>query len=127
MITKFFPSIDSVATGENIARLRREKGYSVVDLQSWFGFEAPQAVYKWQRGESLPSVDNLYALSVLLGVSMNDIIVERQLNSENGQFKEDCPFGIVMVCYIYKIWNIIIKRKILLNAYKFILFFSEGR
>ena len=97
MINKRFPVIDSAATGENISRLRREKGYSVADLQSWFGFEAPQAIYKWQRGESLPSVDNLYALSALLGVSMNDIIVERQLNTKNAQFKADCPFGIILI------------------------------
>ena len=77
-----FPVIDPVATGENIQRLRRERGLSVRDLQAFFGFEEPQAIYKWQRGKSLPSVDNLYALSALLGVSMDDIIVSRtiQLN-----------------------------------------------
>ena len=77
-----FPVIDPVATGENIQRLRRERGLSVRDLQGFFGFEEPQAIYKWQRGKSLPSVDNLYALSALLDVSMDDIIVSRtiQLN-----------------------------------------------
>ena len=77
-----FPVIDPVATGENIQRLRCERGLSVRDLQAFFGFEEPQAIYKWQRGKSLPSVDNLYALSALLDVSMDDIIVSRtiQLN-----------------------------------------------
>ena len=77
-----FPVIDPVATGENIQRLRRERGLTVRDLQMFFGFEEPQAIYKWQRGKSLPSVDNLYALSALLDVSMDDIIVSRtvQLN-----------------------------------------------
>ena len=75
MSTKLFPVIDPVATGENIARLRRERGFTVRDLQRYFGFEEPQAIYKWQRGESLPSVDNLYALSSLFGVSMNEILV----------------------------------------------------
>ena len=74
-----FPVIDPVATGENIQRLRREKGLSVKDLQKFFGFEEPQAIYKWQRGKSLPSVDNLYALSSLLGVSMDDIIVSANI------------------------------------------------
>ena len=37
--------------------------------------EEPQAIYKWQRGQSLPSVDNLYALSALLQVPMNEIII----------------------------------------------------
>lgn len=70
-----FPVIDPEATGANILRLRRERGFTVRDLQQYFGFEEPQAIYKWQRGQSLPSVDNLYALSVLFGVPMNDILV----------------------------------------------------
>lgn len=70
-----FPVIDPMATGENIVRLRRERGFTVRDLQRYFGFEEPQAIYKWQRGQSLPSVDNLYALSALFGVPMNEILV----------------------------------------------------
>lgn len=38
------------------------------------GFESDQAVYKWQRGDSLPTVDNLYALSRLFGTSVDDIL-----------------------------------------------------
>ena len=70
-----FPVIDLPATGANIRRLRQTKGLSVRDLQQFFGLEEPQAIYKWQRGQSLPTVDNLYALSTLLDVSMNDILV----------------------------------------------------
>ena len=72
-----FPTIDTVATGRNIARLRREKGLTVRDVQEWLGFSEPRAIYKWQSGQTLPSIDNLYALSVLLGVSMDQIIVGR--------------------------------------------------
>ena len=70
-----FPVIDPVATGRNILRLRIERGLSVRDLQTYFGFAEPQAIYKWQKGQSLPSVDNLYALSALLGVPMDEILV----------------------------------------------------
>lgn len=70
-----FPVIDLPATGANIRQLRQTKGLSVRDLQQFFGFEEPQAIYKWQRGQSLPTVDNLYALSALLDVPMNDILV----------------------------------------------------
>lgn len=75
MTNKKFPVIDPVATGENILRLRRERGLSVRDLQAYFGFEEPQAIYKWQRGKSLPTVDNLYALGALLDVPMEEILV----------------------------------------------------
>lgn len=70
-----FPVIDPVATGQNITRLRNACGLTVRDLQAYFGFEDPQAIYKWQRGQSLPSVDNLFALSALLQVPMDEILV----------------------------------------------------
>lgn len=71
-----FPTIDLKATGENIVRLRKSKGLSVRELQQYFGFEQPQAIYKWQWGECLPSVDNLFALSKILDVPMQEILVE---------------------------------------------------
>ena len=74
-MTKVFPVIDPVATGQNIIRLRKARGLTVRDLQDWFGFEEPQAIYKWQRGKSLPTIDNLYALGALLDVSMEEILV----------------------------------------------------
>ena len=70
-----FPVIDPAATGRNIMRLRLEQGLTVRDVQVFFGFEEPQAIYKWQSGKSLPTVDNLYALSALLDVRMDEILV----------------------------------------------------
>ena len=72
-----FPVIDQEATGRNIQRLRQQRGLTVRDLQAYFGFTEPQAIYKWQSGRSLPTVDNLLALSALLGVPMDRILVVR--------------------------------------------------
>lgn len=72
-----FPVIDLKATGVKIQQLREECGFSVRDLQRFFGFEDPAAIYHWQNGKNLPSVDNLCALSKIFGVSMDDIIVLR--------------------------------------------------
>ena len=77
MHRKNFPVIDPAATGENIIRLRKERGLTVRDLQNWFGFDEPRAIYKWQRGETLPTLDNLYALSALFDVPMERILVKR--------------------------------------------------
>lgn len=74
---KKVPTIDMTLTGKNIKRLRRERGLTVSAITEYMGFSSPRAVYKWQNGESLPSVDNLFALSVLLGVTMDEIIVAR--------------------------------------------------
>ena len=69
------PMIDMVRTGQNINRLRKSAGVSVKDLQEVFGFNSPQAIYKWQQGMALPTIDNLVALAALLGVKVDDIIV----------------------------------------------------
>ena len=70
-----YPVIDVRRTGENIRCLREHKGLTVNDVREFFGFSDPQAIYQWQRGISLPSVDHLCALSKLLEVSMDEILV----------------------------------------------------
>ena len=69
------PVINMAETGKNIERLRKEAGLSVKNLQDLFGFRTPQAIYKWQRGCALPSIDNLVALSAVLNVKIDDILV----------------------------------------------------
>ena len=72
---KAYPVIDLAATGDNIRRLRMARGLTVRDLQSYFGFAEPRAIYKWQKGETLPTVDNLYALGALLEVPLEQILI----------------------------------------------------
>ena len=69
------PVIDMTRTGQNIARLRKQAGLSVRDLQDIFGFATPQAIYKWQQGAALPTLDNLVVLAAVLQVRMDDILV----------------------------------------------------
>ena len=72
-----FPVIDIEATGNTIRRLRIDKGISVRELSEFLGLSDVRAVYKWQRGETLPSIDNLLALSLFLNVPIEEIIVCR--------------------------------------------------
>ena len=69
------PNIDMIRTGQNIIRLREENHMSVKDLQDIFGFTTPQAIYKWQQGATLPSIDNLVMLAKIFNVHIEDIIV----------------------------------------------------
>ena len=69
------PVIDVTATGRNIVRLRKRAGLSVRELQGIFGFTSPQAIYKWQRGDCLPSLDNIVVLAAVFGVTVDEIIV----------------------------------------------------
>ena len=55
------PVIDLRATGQNIKNLRVAAGISVRDLQAVLGFTNPQAIYKWQNGDSMPSIVILQA------------------------------------------------------------------
>lgn len=69
------PVIDMTATGINITRLRINAGLAVKDLQDIFGFSTPQAIYKWQSGTALPTVDNLVVLATVFGVRIDDILI----------------------------------------------------
>ena len=69
------PTIDMVATGRNIMRLREAAGMTVKDVQNIFGFATPQAIYKWQHGTAMPTIDNLVVLAALFDVTVDQIIV----------------------------------------------------
>lgn len=69
------PTIDLAKTGANITRLRKAAGLSVHDLQTVFGFNSPQAIYKWQNGLALPTVDNLIVLAAVFHVRLDDILI----------------------------------------------------
>ena len=69
------PVVNMKQTGQNITMLRKQRGISVKQLQGMMGCATPQAIYKWQHGESLPTVDNLVALSVILAVPIDAILI----------------------------------------------------
>ena len=68
------PVVDLNKTGQNICILRKRSGVSVRELQELLGFATPQAIYKWQHGISLPTVDNLMALASILDVFVEEIL-----------------------------------------------------
>ena len=71
------PFIDLKLTGQKIAEIRTQRGISVRELQKLLGFATPQAIYKWQRGETLPTLENLVALAFVLGVDIGDILIAK--------------------------------------------------
>ena len=70
-----YPTINLVETGKNITRLMQQNNIKVTDLQEIFGFEYPQAIYKWRRGECLPTIDNLIILSTIFKTPIDKILV----------------------------------------------------
>lgn len=69
--------VDTVATGKNINRFRLDANLSVRDVQKACLLSTPTCVYRWIHGESLPTLDNLVILAVLLNVKLDDIIVTK--------------------------------------------------
>lgn len=74
--------IDNIATGERIRELLTQKGLTPQDVQRELELECPQSVYAWisDKRKSIPSLDNMVSLSILLGVQIEDILVFRDLN-----------------------------------------------
>lgn len=74
MMGSVVPTVNLKKTGENIMRIRKEAGISVKDLQMMIGFSSPQAIYSWQNGSYLPTVDNLIILAAVFGTTLDEII-----------------------------------------------------
>ena len=71
-----FMGINQAATGARIRAIRKARGLKVTDISSYMGFESPQAVYKWQRGDSLPDLGNMIRLMELFQISdIREIVV----------------------------------------------------
>lgn len=103
-----YPVLDLKATGERINQLRKDNNLRVTDVAEYMGFESTQAVYKWQRGESLPTVDNLYALSRLLHTSVDDILIgEKERDDEPSlSFSFYIFFGFLVLLNVHFISSI---------------------
>ena len=71
-----YPQIDLKKTGEWLRTLCKHCGYSVKDIQEYLHISSNQAIYEWFNGHTLPSVNNLLALSMLLKVPMNQLLVD---------------------------------------------------
>ena len=76
MTEYFFSSteINMLKTGEHLYALCEENGLSVSLLERLLCI-SNQSIYNWFSGKSLPSLDNLLALSTLLDISMNDLLI----------------------------------------------------
>ena len=68
------PLINKKDTGLNIRRIMDKCKLTVRDVQGYLELGSQQSIYHWLNGISMPTIDNLYALSYLFGVSIDDIV-----------------------------------------------------
>lgn len=81
-----YPNIDLKLTGKNIKRLISESKYSVKQIQEYLHLSCPQPIYRWFQGKMLPSIDHAYALSQLLRVHMEELLIPK--------FENECVCNI---------------------------------
>lgn len=72
-------TLDVEKTGQRINKAIKDRGYKVADIQKALNFECPQSIYRWLKGKALPSIDNLFLLSKLLDVPMQDLLVAKEI------------------------------------------------
>lgn len=74
--------IDNIATGARIKELLKEKGITPQDVQRELELECPQSVYAWisDKRKSIPSLDNMVLLSILLDTPIEEILVLRDFD-----------------------------------------------
>ena len=69
------PTINMAATGANIKALIKTKGLKVADVQIRLGFNTPQAIFKWMRGDAMTTIDNMVMLAHILDMPIDKIII----------------------------------------------------
>ena len=65
---------DMKLIGRNLKRLREAKNLSVDEVRRYLCLGSVQAVYKYEKGQSYPQADTMFALMELYEASLNDII-----------------------------------------------------
>lgn len=87
------PIIDKKQTGVHLRRIMDARGLFVKDVQQYLGLGSVQSVYHWLNGISLPTIDNLYALSELFQISVDDMLCGnrrcdyKKTGRQNAQFE----------------------------------------
>ena len=88
-------AIYAAATGRRIRDYRIRNGLSVSELSELFGGLSRNSIYKWERGDTLPSLDNLYSLAGLFDVSLDELVVGNRGSQSCDD--DDQPSSVVMI------------------------------
>ncbi len=87
----YYPVVDLVATGARIKELRIQNHLTVQEVADFMGVSV-QAIFKWQRGDALPTLENSLALSKLFGTTVNEILCECRYGYEEDERSSSVVF-----------------------------------
>lgn len=89
-LNKSSHNIDMQKTGRRIKFLLESAGYTPRMIQDYLYLSCVQPIYRWYRGQILPSVDHLFMLSELLNVHMEDFLIRRDVEAETYDIEDEC-------------------------------------
>lgn len=69
-----YPLINKRETGIKLRRIMDQRDISAKDVQEYLGLGCVQSIYRWLNGQSMPTIDNLYALSELFQVTIDEMV-----------------------------------------------------
>lgn len=85
-----FPAIDMKKTGERIQFFMDLHQMTAADIRRYLDLNCVQTVYRWLNGVNVPNVDNLYALSQLFQVGIDELIVgNRKLDTGRSSMRDE--------------------------------------
>ena len=77
-----------MSIGENIARLRKEKGWTQAELGEKLGV-SNQAVSKWELGMTMPDISLIIPLAIIFQISADELLDGKQKKTDVGQSELD--------------------------------------
>ncbi|MEZ3463554.1 MAG: helix-turn-helix domain-containing protein [Lachnospiraceae bacterium] len=73
-MTRTYMTVNTKLSGKKLQNAIKNSGYSIRELQDMLDLSCPNPIYKWIRGETLPSTVNLYRLSHILQIPMEKLL-----------------------------------------------------
>ena len=95
-MTRKHTVLDMVKTGENIKNIMLTKRLTVKDIQTCLKLSTPQSIYHWFDGSSMPTIDNLYALSDLFCMPVDMMLVGNRKYAFNQFYLSDRSMRVLL-------------------------------
>lgn len=78
--SSIYTSLDMIQTGKKLHYIFIKNGCTVKDIQCFLNLACPQSIYRWIKGQTLPSIDNLYRMAVIFQIHMEDMLVAKNID-----------------------------------------------
>ena len=107
---------------KNLAELRKKKKFSQSQVAEQL-FVTPQAVSRWERGETEPDVDTLVKIAEIYGVSVEEVVGGASTNKINKTLDKVFHLTYIIYSSLLIIFSIVlIVLSILLDSVQYLFY-----